>query len=411
MFLLYEIAVGLTGFFLRIAALFNNKLKLFVNGRKETFKVLQENIGPDDRVLWFHCASLGEFEQGRPVMEALRKDYPKHKFVLTFFSPSGYEVQKNYTSADAVVYLPLDTRKHAKQFLDLTHPEMAFFIKYEFWPNILKELKTRKTETLLISGIFRKNHVFFKSYGSWMRKSLQSFTHFFVQDENSKYLLNGLGFTNVTISGDTRFDRVFEIAKNDNHVPLVNSFKKDRYLLVAGSTWPDDEKLLLHYINAHLDEDEKVLIAPHEINPERIASLCNKMNKKSALYSENKIDDSIKILIVDTVGLLTKIYSYADTAYVGGGFGKEGIHNVLEPATFGVPVVTGPHFDKFKEGVDLVQLKGMLPVNGQDDFNKVLKKLYKNTVFRQKTGQICKDYILQKHGATELILAYVHKKL
>jgi len=411
MFGLYNISVYITGFFLKFIALFNKKIRLFTEGRKETFDILTSKIKKKDRILWFHCASLGEFEQGRPLIESAKKKYPDHKILLTFFSPSGYEVQKDYAFADVVTYLPLDTKKNAKKFLNIVHPEMVFFIKYEFWPNILRELHKRKIETLLISGVFREDQAFFKKYGGWMRKSLKTFSHFFVQNIESKDLLHGIGLQNVTISGDTRFDRVYEITKQDNTLGFIEKFKQKKYTLVAGSTWPSDEKYLISYINNQADEDEKIIIAPHNIKPELINDLKKKIKKKITMYSDKVKDNNAQIFIVDTVGILTKVFSYADAAYIGGGFDKEGIHNVLEPATFGLPVVIGPVYNNFKEAVDLVNLGGCKVVEDQNSFNEYLKKLYTDSHFRKAKGKISKSYILKNTGATKIILDYVAKKI
>ncbi len=382
-----------------------------MEGRKETFGILHSKIKKEDRVLWFHCASLGEFEQGRPLIEAVKKKYPAYKILLTFFSPSGYEVQKDYAFADVVTYLPLDTKKNAKKFLDIIHPEMVFFIKYEFWPNILRELLNRKTETLLISGVFRKDQAFFKSYGGWMRKSLKAFSHFFVQNKESEELLKNIGLHNVTISGDTRFDRVFEILKQDNSLDFIKNFKQNKYTLVAGSTWPSDEKYLINYINNQADKDEKIIIAPHNIKPDLIAHLKKQINKTVTMYSDKVKNNKAQVFIVDTVGILTKVFSYADAAYIGGGFDKEGVHNVLEPATFGLPVVIGPVYSNFKEAVDLVKLGGCKVVNDQSSFNKSLKTLYTDPDYRKEKGKISKVYILKNTGATKIILDYVAEKI
>ncbi|RUA07040.1 MAG: 3-deoxy-D-manno-octulosonic acid transferase [Flavobacteriia bacterium] len=411
MFCLYNISVYTTGFFLKIVALFNKKIRLFTEGRKETFGILNLKIKKEDRILWFHCASLGEFEQGRPLIEAVKEKYPAYKILLTFFSPSGYEVQKNYAFADVVTYLPLDTKKNVKRFLDIVHPEMVFFIKYEFWPNILRELLNRNTETLLISGVFRKDQAFFKFYGGWMRRSLKAFSHFFVQNKESEELLQSIGLLNVTISGDTRFDRVSEILKQDNSLGFIENFKQNKYTLVAGSTWPSDEKYLINYINNQADKDEKIIIAPHNIKPELIADLKKKIKKKITMFSDKVKNNEAQVFIVDTVGILTKVFSYADAAYIGGGFDKEGVHNVLEPATFGLPVIIGPVYSNFKEAVDLVELGGCKVVKDQASFNKSLKTLYADPDYRKEKGNISKAYILKNVGATKIILDYVAEKI
>jgi 3-deoxy-D-manno-octulosonic-acid transferase len=425
MYFLYNILVFAIRFMLKTAALFTKKIRLFIDGRKETASKIQHVISKTDQVIWMHCASLGEFEQGRPILEKLKVQYPTHKLVLTFFSPSGYEVVKNYKMADVICYLPLDSRQNAKNFLDMVHPELAVFVKYEFWPNFLKELDIRKVKTILVSGIFREDQAFFKWYGGWIRKSLNAFEHFFVQDENSKTLLNGINFSNVTVSGDTRFDRVYEITKQDNQLGFIEEFKNDNYTLVAGSTWKEDEELLVDYINNSASEKEKFIIAPHNINSEDILRLKKSISKRTALFSEKSLGrtdliqsektldenkpENVQVYIIDTVGLLTKIYSYADVAYVGGGYTKSGVHNVLEPATFGVPIIIGPNYHKFIEAVDLVNAEACFVVNESKKLSVLLKKLFKSKQNRDKAGNTALKYVIEKTGATDKILYYLKR--
>jgi len=411
MYFLYNILIFITRFFLQIIAFFNKKVKLFVDGRKITFSKLKKVISKKDEVIWFHCASLGEFEQGRPIIEKLREENPTHKLVLTFFSPSGYEVRKNYKEADVVCYLPLDTKSNAKKFLDIVHPKLVVFVKYEFWPNILKELKKREVKTILVSGIFRKNQAFFKWYGSWMRKILQVFNHFFVQDTNSEELLKSIGFSNITVSGDTRFDRVFEITTQNNQLQFIEQFKNNTYTLVAGSTWEEDEKMLVEYINNSASENEKFIIAPHNINAKDIEELKTSISKKVVLFSNKnniKLQD-YQVFIIDTVGILTKIYSYANIAYVGGGFTKTGVHNVLEPATFGVPILIGPNYNKFREAVELVNKKACFSVNNSKKLSVLLKKFFQEEGKRIKAGKQALNYVVERTGATTKILYYLKK--
>ncbi|HCE54563.1 MAG: 3-deoxy-D-manno-octulosonic acid transferase [Lutibacter sp.] len=411
MYFLYNILILFAEFVLKITALFNKKIKLFIDGRKQTFFKLQQAIVESDEVIWMHCASLGEFEQGRPIIEKLKLKFPNRKVVLTFFSPSGYEVRKNYEYADVVCYLPLDSAQNAKNFLDIVHPKLAIFVKYEFWPNLLKELNVRNIETLLVSGIFRENQLFFKSYGGWMRKSLTAFSHFFVQDENSKQLLNSINFNNVTVSGDTRFDRVFEITQQNNKLPFIEEFINDKYTVVAGSTWKEDETMLVDYINNKASENEKFIIAPHNINPKDIADLKNSISKKVVLFSE-KADNNLshfQVFIIDTVGILTKIYSEADVAYVGGGFTKTGVHNVLEPATFGIPILIGPNYHKFNEAIDLVKNKACFVIDDSKELSLHLDKFYQSDELRLKTGKIAKKQVVDKTGATAKILEFIEK--
>ncbi len=411
MYFIYNILVLIAGFSLRIVALFNKKIKLFIKGREQIFQKLVSVISKNDKVIWFHCASLGEFEQGRPILEKLKEQHPTYKFVLTFFSPSGYEVRKNYKMADAICYLPLDTKLNAKKFLDIINPTLVVFVKYEFWPNILKELKVREIKTILVSGIFRENQAFFKWYGGWMRKSLIAFDHFFVQDENSKLLLNNSNFLNVTVSGDTRFDRVYEITKQDNQLSFIENFKDNKYTLVAGSTWKDDEELLIEYINNEASENEKFIIAPHNINSDAIQKLKNSITKKVILFSEkeNLNLTTYQVFIIDTIGILTKIYSYANVAYVGGGYTKSGVHNVLEPATFGIPIVIGPNYHKFNEVKELIKEGACFVVNDSEKLSVLLKKIFQLKQHREKAGKSALKYVIDKTGATSKILYYLRK--
>jgi 3-deoxy-D-manno-octulosonic-acid transferase len=397
---------------LKIFAFFSPKMKLFVEGRKSVFDTLKNNIQEFDKTIWFHAASLGEYEQGLPVIEKVKEQFPQHKIVLTFFSPSGYEVRKNNTVADVTLYLPLDTISNAKQFLKVVHPEMVFFIKYEFWPNYLKELKNQNIKTYLISGIFRENQAFFKWYGGFYRKALKTFTYFFVQNESSKLLLQSIGFSNVSISGDTRFDRVVAILEKDNTLDFIAAFKNNQPTIVIGSSWPKDEGLLIQYIES-APQNVKFIIAPHNINHNQILNLKTQISKKTILFSEkeemlkqvqqDKIED-FQVFIIDTIGILTKIYSYADIAYVGGGFGNPGVHNVLEPATFGIPIVMGPNYSHFAEATALVGLGGCVAVKNQSELNDAFNLLLQNEEERLEKGHICSTFVQMNKGATEHIL-------
>jgi len=408
---LYNIAISITGFLLKFIAIFNKKIRFFINGRNETFTKLESVISKKDKTIWFHCASLGEFEQGRPIIEEIKEKHKDYKVVLTFFSPSGYEIRKNYAFADVITYLPLDTRSNAKRFLEVVHPKMAVFIKYEFWPNILKELQNQNINTILISGIFREDQVFFKGYGSWMRRSLNAFSHFFIQNKLSSELLQGAGYDNITLCGDTRFDRVYEINNQDNNLDFIKEFKQNKYTLVAGSTWPKGEEFLVNYINFHASEKEKFIIAPHNINEQQIKELQNSINKTTTKFSDTKRDYTAQVFILDTIGILTKVYNYADVAYVGGGFGKDGIHNILEPATFGLPLIIGPNYNKFQEAKDLVALGSCKSVKNQEELDLELQKLFTDVSYRNQNGQISKDYILENIGATKIIMNYISNKL
>ncbi|KQB38959.1 3-deoxy-D-manno-octulosonic-acid transferase [Flavobacterium daejeonense] len=405
MLFLYNILITITALLLKFVALFNPKIKLFVAGRKTVFKTLSQKISSNDKTIWFHAASLGEYEQGLPVIEKIKEKYPTHKIILTFFSPSGYEVRKNNNIADATVYLPMDTKRNAQKFVKLVHPEMAFFIKYEYWPNYLNELHKLKTPTFLISGIFRENQVFFKWYGQFYRNALNTFTFFFVQNELSKKLLNQLNKTNVIVSGDTRFDRVVTILEKDNTLDFISAFKNSTTTIVIGSSWPKDEELLIDYINT-TTQKVKFIIAPHNIKSEQIEKLKNSINKKTVLFSEkeNKNLANFDVFIIDTIGILTKIYSYANIAYVGGGFGNPGVHNILEPATFGVPIVIGPNYSHFAEAVDLVNLEGCTSIINNQELSEIFTCLITDETKRKKKGGICKNFVNKNKGATSLIL-------
>lgn len=395
---------------LPIVSFFSPKMKLFVDGRKQTFSILNKAIKLKDSVIWFHVASLGEYEQGLPIMNVVKELFPTHKIVLSFFSPSGYEVKKNSTLADAVVYLPLDTAKNAREFLDVVHPELAIFIKYDFWPNILNELKKREIRSLLISGGFREDQKFFKSNNNWFKKPLYAFDHFFVQNTRSKELLNSIRFNNVTVSGDTRFDRVSDQLQQNNKLDFIEEFVDGKLCLVAGSTWPEDEVFLKEYILQN-KKDLKIIIAPHHIEQDRIRDFIKNTKVSTVLFSE-KEGKQLKdhyVMIVDTVGLLTKIFSYADIAFVGGAVGKTGLHNILEPATFGIPIITGINFEKFPEANELQKLKGLKAVSSASEFESVLSELVENPELRMRTGEINRKYIQDNVGATQMVRSYLKR--
>jgi 3-deoxy-D-manno-octulosonic-acid transferase len=405
MHFIYSIIVAIAGLLLQIVAVFVPKIKLFVSGREGVFTTLKAKIKTEDKTIWFHAASLGEYEQGLPVIEKIKEKYPTHKIIVSFFSPSGYEVRKNNTVADTTVYLPLDTINNAKKFIELVHPEMAFFIKYEFWPNYLSELKKRNIPTYLISGIFREKQAFFRWYGGFYRKALESFTHFFVQNESSLQLLQRIGIQNATISGDTRFDRVASIVEKDNSLEYIARFKADKTSIVIGSSWPKDEELLLDYINSST-QDCKFIIAPHNIKPEQIQYFKTNCTKKTLLFSEKENKDMAyyDVFIIDTIGILTKIYSYADIAYVGGGFGHPGIHNILEPATFGIPIVIGPNYSHFAEAIDLVRLGGCISISNTEQLNAILNELIVDSESRKCKGSISTNFVQNNTGAVATIM-------
>ena len=399
--------VYFAGFFLKIAAVFSPKLKLFVEGRKNVFQYLEENVSYKSDLIWIHTASLGEFEQGLPIIERLKNDYKNATILVTFFSPSGYEVKKNSRAGDLVTYLPLDTLKNAKKFISLINPKLVIFVKYEVWPNYLSVLNKKNIPTLLVSAIFNKKQLYFKSYGGFMRKSLTAFYHIFVQDVASKKLLNSIHLNNVSISGDTRFDRVLKIVEQDNQLDFMEKFKQNQLCFVAGSTWPEDEAILTSYINT-TSENIKFVFAPHTIKKEAIEKLKASVNKNVVLYSEIDPKDisQFDVLIIDTIGLLTKVYSYADIAYVGGGFAT-GLHNTLEPAVFGIPVLIGPEYKGFKEAEDLVAKKGVISITTLDDFRVQITQLLNSETYYNGTKNVNSNYIMAHKGATEVIVNYI----
>lgn len=407
---LYNIATYVVSFFIWGTQLFSKKMKLFVKGRAQTYSILKATISPDDPTIWFHCASLGEFEQGFPVMEALKKEFPSYKIVVSFFSPSGYEIKKNTPIADAVVYLPMDTRANAARFVAAVHPTLVCFVKYEVWPNYLLELNDKKIAAFLISGVFREDQLFFKSYGSFMRRALNCFDTIFVQNKSSKELLNRIHFNTVQISGDTRFDRVSRQIEQDNSLDFMEQFKGSSLCLVCGSTWPEDEDVLLPFINSTVNSI-KVVIAPHTIEKHKIDQLQKKITKTTIRYSEIATQKNgvanVSVLIIDTIGLLTKIYSYADIAYVGGGMGTTGLHNILEPATFGIPIVIGKNYENFPEAERLRSLAGLYTIETPLEASELLQKFVTDTSFLDKTGMIAGHFTNSNTGATEFIMRHL----
>lgn len=412
MLFLYNLLIHIATAILPLVALFHTKIKLFVQGRKRSFSILQQKIQPTDRVFWIHVASLGEYEQGLPIMEALKQRFPSHKIVLTFFSPSGYEVKKNNSLADATLYLPMDTKQNAKTFLKLAHPEKVFFVKYEYWPNYLDQLKKQAIETYLVSGIFRPDQVFFKWYGGFYRKALTAFTYFFVQNPQSQQLLATLQLNNSEVVGDTRFDRVSQILEQDNTLCFLEELThgKTKQTLVVGSSWPQDEKIIVDYINQTTDQELKVVFAPHNIKSEQINQLYESIKKPKQLHSQytaaNTDLSEVQVYIIDAYSLLTKAYSYATIAYVGGGFGA-GIHNILEAATFGVPILIGPNYKKFQEAKDLIQLGSCIVINNETDFINNLSKLLTNEALRCELSQVSSTFILANKAATTKIISNV----
>ncbi|GAB5565427.1 MAG: glycosyltransferase N-terminal domain-containing protein [Winogradskyella sp.] len=407
--LLYSIGIAFAGIIIKIIALFNSKLKLGVLGRKETFRKLKNSINQEDKTFWFHCASLGEYEQGLPVFEALKSKYPNYKVVISFFSPSGYEIRKNTKIADVVVYLPLDTKNNAKRFLNIVNPDFIVFVKYEIWPNFLFEIKKRNLNAILISAVFREKHSFFKWYGKIMRLALFAFNHIFVQDESSKSLLESIDYNNVTLSGDTRFDRVTNQLSIDNAIPFIESFKNNKTCVVFGSTWPDDDELFLDYINSCKNDDVKYIIAPHNIKPSYAENIKSSLKVNTLRFSEMKDEElsTYKVFILDTIGYLSKVYSYADIVYIGGAAGTTGLHNILEPAVFGVPIIIGKNYSKFPEALKLISLNGVTTVKNKIEFSEKLEDLIKHPEKIQLQGDINKNFVADNKGAVGKVLNYI----
>ena len=401
---MYTFGIYLYMALVRLAALFGHKkAKLMLDGHKEIFSTLKEKVKPGCEYVWFHASSLGEFEQGRPMIEKLRAEHPEYRVVLTFFSPSGYKPAKNYQQADIVCYLPFDTRRNVKRFLDILNPKMAFFIKYEFWMNFLAELNKRRIPTYSVSSIFRPDQAFFKPWGGRYRMSLHAFTHLFVQNEQSKQLLRSVNVKNVTVVGDTRFDRVIKILEQARQLPLIEAFVEGgRKVFVVGSSWGQDESIYMSYFNSH--KEWKLIIASHEVNEERVASIMKQYSGKCVRYSNATMDDvrGADCLIVDCYGLLSSIYRYGDVAYVGGGFGV-GIHNVLEAAVYGIPVLFGPNNRKFQEAQKLKACGGGIEIVGFNDIRDVMDRFASDASFLKASGDAAGAYVADNAGASAKI--------
>jgi 3-deoxy-D-manno-octulosonic-acid transferase len=404
MLLIYNIGIALYFCAIYIASFFNKKAKLWLTGRNNVvYKKFEKSI-------WFHFASLGEFEQGRPLLEHARKSQPEEKIVVTFFSPSGYEIRKNTPLADAVYYLPLDTAANASAFIEAINPSAAIFTKYEYWYHYFNELHKKEIPLYVISGIFRPGQVFFKWYGGLHRRMLGFVTYFFVQDITSKELLQTLGISKVEVSGDTRFDRVWANAQEPKELPIIHEFKNDHKLFIAGSTWPDDEALVATLVKDYADW--KFVFAPHEIGEEKIAKLIDLLPLNSVIrYSQietNQLSlNNYQTLIIDNIGMLSSLYQYADVAFIGGGFGV-GIHNTLEAAAFGLPVIFGPKYDKFKEAKDLISIKGGYSINDEPELKATVAYITEDIQRYNETCQIVKDYVKQNTGATKRIADHIH---
>ncbi|MDR0537658.1 MAG: 3-deoxy-D-manno-octulosonic acid transferase [Tannerellaceae bacterium] len=407
--MIYTLALHLYAFCIECAAIFNRKARMMCLGQWKTNTILRENIILNAKYIWFHAASLGEFEQGRPMIEKIKMLYPQYKILLSFFSPSGYEVRKNYSMADVVCYLPFDTPFRVRKYIDLANPAIAIFIKYEFWNNYLRELKKRHVPTYSISAIFRREQWFFKWYGFFFVRILKCFDHLFVQDTSSVDLLAKYGIASATVVGDTRFDRVNDVRKQTRPIGIIESFIKaqsDQYCLIAGSSWPKDEKIFIQYFNQR--PKIKLIIAPHEINDNHLFYIHSLLKRPSIRLSEadeHNIDDK-DCLIIDCVGMLSSIYCYGDIAYLGGGFDK-GIHNILEAAVYGLPVIFGPRFFKYKEAKELIAVSGAFSVRDEQTFTDCIDKLVANSLFLNMSGQAAAAFVERNIGATGRILRII----
>ena len=415
--MIYNIVIYFVLWGIAIASLFNEKVRKMWRGEREAFKILKQKVDPNAKYIWFHAASLGEFEQGRPLMERIRKDYPQYKILLTFYSPSGYEVRKNYEGADIICYMPVDTRLNAIRFLRLVRPVMAFFIKYEFWSNFLHILKHRNIPTYSVSSIFREDQVFFKWYGRSYAGGLKCFTRFFVQNEESKRLLEGIGITAVDVVGDTRFDRVLQIKEAAKQLPICEAFRTgvassqsadvphhDFKVFVAGSSWPPDENIFIPFFNEH--KDWRLLIAPHVIAEEHLKLILSLIKgKKVVRYTQTTPEEAAEadVLIIDCFGLLSSMYNYGDVAYIGGGFGV-GIHNTLEAAVWNMPVIFGPNNKKFREAQHLLEKKGGFEINDYEEFKRLMDRFLTDNSYLQQAGNAAGDYVKNNSGALEKIM-------
>ena len=398
MYWLYHISILIYGLLIKVVALFNSKAKLFIDGRKNIFERIKAGVNTNERPIWFHFASLGEFEQGRPVLEEIKRTKPQEKIIITFFSPSGYEIRKTYALADGIFYLPLDTATNAKRFIQLVNPKMAIFTKYEFWPNYFHTVADQNIPLYIISGIFRENQIFFKWYGGFYKNVLKQVTYFFVQNDESATLLKKIGLLNVVVSGDTRFDRVYENAQHPKELPIIQQFCGTASVIIAGSTWPVDEKQLVALAEKH--PNWKIIIAPHEIDVSHIKEI-EQMFPAAVKFSDLKIETvnvTANILIIDNIGMLSSLYQYGKIAYIGGGFGV-GIHNTLEAAAFGLPVIFGPNYQKFQEAKDLIAIGAAKSVENTEELLAAFEHFNTND-----QGKTALDYVAKKKGATDMIM-------
>lgn len=404
MIFIYNLSIKIYALVITIASLFNLKARQWLNGRKNIIEKIQQSVNAEAPLAWFHVSSLGEFEQGRPVIEAFRNKYPTYKVLLTFFSPSGYEIRKNYEGADYVFYLPIDSKKNAKAFIKIINPKVVFFVKYEYWYHYLNQLKKQNIPTYIFSAIFREKQLFFKWYGGWYRNILKCFTHLYVQNDQSKNLLNSINIKNVTVGGDTRFDRVYELAKSARPNELIEQFTKGETAIICGSTWEKDEELIAAFTKSS-NHALKWIIAPHEIHKSHISKIEAMFSSPILKYSEATSENinNAQILLIDSIGLLSSLYRYGHIAYIGGGFGA-GIHNTLEAATYGLPVVFGPNYKRFQEACDLLALKAGYSISNYHEFQTNFNLLIENDDLRKKSGKFAQNYVEKMRGGTQVIL-------
>lgn len=405
--MIYNLIIVLYDLIVHFLSPFSRKPRKMMKGHWVVYDLLRQQLEPDARYIWFHAASLGEFEQGRPLMEKIRARYPEYRILLTFFSPSGYEVRKNYRGADIVCYLPFDKPRNVKKFLDLVNPCMAFFIKYEFWKNYLDELHRRRIPVYSVSSIFRKGQIFFKWYGGTYRNVLRNFDYLFVQNERSKRFLAKIGINRAMVVGDTRFDRVLQIREEAKELPLVELFKNNTMTFVAGSSWQPDEDLFIEYFNQH--PEVKLIIAPHVIDENHLVEIISKLKRPYVRYTRADEQNVRKAdcLIIDCFGLLSSIYRYGEIAYIGGGFGV-GIHNTLEAAVYGIPVIFGPKYQKFQEAVQLIEKKGAYSIKNYVELQVLLDRLLTDEFFLRETGIHAGSYVTDHAGATDKILSIIN---
>lgn len=408
---LYNIGIHFYRFLIWVVSFRNLKARKWLAGRKNLFETIQKTVIPGEPLLWFHVSSLGEFEQARPVIEGVKTYFPGYKIILTFFSPSGYELKKDYPLADYVFYLPLDTPENASRFLDIIKPEKVFFVKYEFWFNFLNELTRRGIPTYIFSALFRPSQFFFKPWGKWFIKTLRAYTHIFVQNQSSFDILQKFDFDNMSISGDTRLDRVAQIAQDAATLPKLERFCHGKKVIVAGSTWPEDEAIFLRFVN-ECKHPVKFVIAPHEVNDDSLTRIASQLNRPFVLYSEDSTPKQLadaEVLIIDGYGYLVSVYRYAKVAYIGGGF-TTGIHSILEPAVYGMPVIFGPDYHKFHEAFEMISIRAAHSIENFDEFNDLMENYLTDSVKLKNESLFASQYVESNRGATEKIVRYFFQK-